>query len=114
MRNDSSEPNFLKRRTFAQGKVLADAAHLATHRLYCDALRFWRHCARPACKRHRHCCGDATSCLERGMIFVPPSQRLRARRKVIAGGTRRIPPQSHIEWQVRRGTFQEVVSWDFG
>jgi hypothetical protein len=49
----------------------------------------------------------------RGLIFVPPSQRLRARRQVIAGGPRRIAPASHIEWVIRRADFVSVASWQF-
>ncbi len=113
-RHETPEPNFLKRRSFAQGKALTDLAHIATHRLYCDALRLWRRCTKRACKRHRRCCGDPTGCLMRGLMAVPPSQRLRAQRQVIAGGPRRETPQSHIEWQVRRAPFHAVVTWTFG
>ena len=110
----TAKQSFLKRRSFAQGKALLDLAHIATRRLYCDSLRFWRSCPGRPCKRHRRCLGDPTNCLLRGLIFVPPSMRLRARKRVIAGGPRRIPPASHCEWQIRRATFQEVVSWRFG
>ena len=47
----STEQNFLKRRSFEQGKAEIDAAHIATQRLYCDALRFWRRCSLRPCKR---------------------------------------------------------------
>jgi hypothetical protein len=114
-RNKSaSKQDFLKRRTFAQGKAELDAAHIATRRLYCDALRFWRRCARPACKRHRRCLGEPGQCLLRGLPYVPPSQRLKARQQVIAGGPRHIAPATHIEWCVRREELKKVVSWGFG
>jgi hypothetical protein len=32
------QPNYLKRRTFAEGKAQVDAAHVATWRLYCEVL----------------------------------------------------------------------------
>jgi hypothetical protein len=113
LKTPSPKQDFLKRRSFMEGRALIDAAHLVTQRLYCDALRFWRRCSRPDCKRHRRCCGAPTRCLMRGLIFVPPSQRLRARRQVIAGGPRRIAPASHIEWVIRRADFVSVASWQF-
>jgi hypothetical protein len=109
-----SKLKFLKRRTFADGRALVDAAHIATHRLYCEALSFWRRCARRTCKRHRRCMGEPTGCLMRGLPGVKPSARLKAQREVIAGGPRRTAPATHIEWQVRRTALQTVVSWGFG
>jgi hypothetical protein len=110
----TTKQKFLKRRSFAAGLALVDAAHLATHRLYCDALGFWRRCTMRTCKRHRHCMGEPTGCLLRGLPYVPPSARLKAQREVIAGGPRRLPPASHAEWQVRRTALQTVLSWRFG
>jgi hypothetical protein len=92
----------------------ADAAHIATHRLYCDALRFWRHCPMRPCKRHRRCLGEPTGCLMRGLPAVPQPQRLKAQQEVIAGGPRRIAPATHIEWYLRRTELATVVSWGFG
>jgi hypothetical protein len=109
----SSKQDFLKRRSFMEGRALVDAAHLTTQRLYCDALRLWRRCSRPSCKRHRRCCGAPTHCLTGGLMFVPPSQRLRARKEVIAGGRSRIAPASHIEWVIRRAELLSVLSWVF-
>jgi hypothetical protein len=106
--------DFLKRRTFAQGKAELDAAHTATRRLYCDALRFWRRCARRDCKHHRRCCGDPEKCLGWGSIFVPVSRRLRAQKHVIAGGPRCVEPATHIEWTVRRSSFFELMQWELG
>ena len=110
----ATHQDFLKRRTFAEGYALTDAAHVATCRLYCDVLRFWRRCSWRACKRHRQCRGDPFECLPRGLIFVPQSRRLRAQQEVIAGGPRRHPPASHIEYQVRRTALQTVLSWRDG
>ena len=114
-----SKPNakkgdYMKRRTFQQGKAEIDAAHVAACRLYCDALRFWRRCDRRACKRHRRCAGAASHCLGAGHYLVPPSLRARARKEMLAGGARRLPPANHIEWTVRRLTFSELLSWTFG
>ncbi len=108
------EKKYLKRRSFAQGRAEVDAAHISTHRLYCDALRFWRRCALKPCRRHRCCMGEPTGCLTRGLLFVPPSLRLRAQKLVIAGGERRIAPATHIEWTVRRSELQKLVTWGFG
>jgi hypothetical protein len=114
--NDSQpkERKFLKRRTIAEGLAQVDAAHVATHRLYCDALSLWRRCAWRTCKRHRCCMGEPTGCLLRGLPYVPPRARLKAQQQVIAGGPRRLPPATHIERQVRRTALQTVVSWKFG
>ena len=106
--------DFLKRRSFAQGKAEIDAAHLATHRLYCDVFKFWRRCAKPPCKRHRRCVGEPTGCLLRGLTAVPGAERFKAQKEVIAGGPRRIPPATHIEWFIRRTELATLVSWGFG
>jgi hypothetical protein len=109
----STEQNFLKRRTFEEGLAQVDAAHRATQRLYCDALRFWRRCPQPRCKRHRRCCGEAARCLVRGLIHVPQSRRLSARQAVIAGGPRGLAPATHVEWFIRRADLATIVSWGF-
>jgi hypothetical protein len=118
IRSSSDTPpqrqNFLKRRSFEEGRALVDAAHVATHRLYCDAFGFWRHCSWRTCKRHRRCCGESTRCLTRGLPSVPEAKRLEAQKAVIAGGPRRIPPATHIEWSVRRNALSTVLSWGFG
>jgi hypothetical protein len=110
----STKQNFLKRRTYEAGRAQVEAAHRATQRLYCDTLGFWRRCSQPQCRRHRRCCGEAGRCLMRGLIRVPPSQRQKAQREVIAGGPRRYPPRTHFEWIVRRADFNTVVSWGLG
>jgi hypothetical protein len=113
IKRSSSQQNFQKRRTFAQGKAELDAAHLATYRLYCDAFRFWRGCAGKACRRHRRCAGDARHCLGTRFWTVPQPRRLRAQQTVIAGGARHLPPASHIEWTVRREAFAKLLAWPF-
>jgi hypothetical protein len=112
-RNRSNKQPFLKRRTFDEGQAQADAAHTATHRLYCDVLKFWRGCRNRPCKRHRRCAGEPTGCLMRNLAFVRPSARLKAQDEVIAGGPRRLPPATHIERQVRRTELQNLLSWGF-
>jgi hypothetical protein len=113
-RNETSgKQKFLKRRSYEEGRALIDAAHLATHRLYCDALKFWRRCPQRPCKRHRRCLGDPTGCLMRGLPLVPPGNRLRAQKQVIAGGPRRLAPATHIEWYIRRSALKTLVSWGF-
>jgi len=103
--------HFLKRRTFEQGRAAIEAAHVVTQRLYCDALRLWRRCKRRTCSRHRRCAGEPFRCLLRGIIHVPSSRRLRAQQQVIAGGRRRIPPASHVEWTVRRSELKTLIDW---
>ena len=76
------QPNFLKRRTFAEGKAQVDAAHLATWRLYCEALAFWRRCPSAVCKRHRRCTGEPAGCLIRGL----PQRAARGTAQGGAGG----------------------------
>lgn len=111
---DAKKGQFDKRRTFQQGKAEVDAAHVATCRLYCDALRFWRSCAERSCQRHRRCTGDAFDCLGAGHYLVPQAQRTRAARVVLAGGPRRVPLATHVEWTVRRSSFAELLHWQFG
>jgi hypothetical protein len=116
-RNDAGSArreDFLKRRTFAEGRVLIDAAHKATHRLYCDSLALWRRCAKRPCRRHRRCLGEPTGCLMRALPFVPPARRLKAQQEVIAGGPRRLAPTTHMEWSLRRTALVTLMSWDFG
>ncbi len=110
----TDKPNYHKRRSYEQGKAEIDAAHKVPHRLYCDVLRLWRRCSLRPCKRHRRCLGEPSKCFIRALAFVPPSQRLRAQRQVIAGGPRRIPLATHVEWTVRRVEIRELVSWGFG
>ena len=51
---------------------------------------------------------------DRGLIHVPPSQRLRARQEVIAGGP--APPRARDAYRMARAArrFSTVVSWSFG
>jgi hypothetical protein len=39
---------------------------------------------------------------------------VKAEQEVIAGGKRRIPPATHIEWTVRRSELSTLVKWGFG
>jgi hypothetical protein len=109
-----NEQDFLKRRTFEEGRALVDAAHIATQRLYCDELAFWRGCALRICQRHRRCLGEPTRCLVGGLIYVPQARRLKAQKKVIAGGARRIAPATHVEWFIRRTELATLVKWGLG
>lgn len=109
-----AEKQFLKRRTFAQGKKLADDAHVATWRLYCEVLHFWRSCRMKRCERERRCLGEPASCLMRGLPSVPPAARMAAEKAVIAGGPRRIKPASHMEYVVRRQPLISLFTWRAG
>src|ERR1700691_1334646 len=108
------DKKYLKRRTFEQGKKEIDAAHIATQQLYCDALEFWRQCKLRVCQRHRRCYGQPTNCIMQNFKSVPQAERLKAEQEVIAGGKRRVPPATHIEWTVRRSEVSTLVKWGFG
>lgn len=102
---------FLKRRSFEQGKQLADDAHAATWRLYCEVFAFWRKCEAKPCRRHRRCCGEVAACLMRGLPAVPAGEREAAEKAVRAGGPRRIPPATHMEYVVRRQPLPLLTTW---
>src|SRR2546421_5184265 len=52
------EKEFTKRRSVDAGMALADAAHAAVWRLYCEVFAFWRGCRVKKCRRHRRCVGE--------------------------------------------------------
>ncbi len=106
-----SEKDFTKRRTVDEGLALADAAHAAVWRLYCEVFKFWRACRVKKCRRHRRCLGAPAPCLMRGLASVPEAERQAAAAAVIAGGPRRIPPATHLEWRVRREPLPLVIAW---
>jgi hypothetical protein len=112
--NSPSEKNFTKRRTVEQGLQLADAAHAAVWRLYCEVFRLWRSCSGKKCRRHRRCLRAPAGCLMRGLRSVPEQRRLTAANEVIAGGPRRIAPATHLEWVVRREPLPALTSWRAG
>ena len=112
--NSPSEKNFAKRRTVEQGLNLADATHAAVWRLYCEVFGLWRSCSVKKCRRHRRCLGEPAGCLMRGLPSVPEARRLTAANEVIAGGPRRIPPATHLEWIVRRESLPILTSWRTG
>jgi hypothetical protein len=105
------EKDFLKRRSLDDGIKLADAAHVATWRLYCEALNLWRACKGRQCRRHRRCLGEPAGCLMRGLPGVSQAQRLDAAMSVVGGGPRCIAPATHLEWLVRREPLPKLTSW---
>jgi hypothetical protein len=105
------ERQFTKRRPVEAGLALADTAHVATWRLYGEVLRLWRVCSLKKCRRHRRCLGEPAACLLRGLPFVTPAQRLEAAKAVVAGGPRRIPPATQLEWKVRREPLPALMTW---
>jgi hypothetical protein len=106
-----TEKDFLKRRSLEDGMKLADMAHLATWRLYCETLRFWSRCKTRKCRRHRRCLGQPAACLMHGLPGVSHEQRLAAATEVVAGGPRHIAPATHMEWLVRREPLPALTSW---
>ena len=109
-----TEKDFQKRRTVEQGIKLADDAHVATWRLYCEVFRFWRSCATKRCRRGRGCMGEPARCLMRGLPSVTPAQRQAAEKAIAAGGPRRIPPATHMEYVVRRQSLPMLTTWRGG
>jgi hypothetical protein len=110
----AAEPNekeFTKRRSVEAGLQLADAAHVATWRLYCEVLGLWRGCRVKECRRHRRCLGQPAPCLMRALPGVPQARQLDAAKAVIAGGPRRVPPATHLEWNVRREPLPRLLTW---
>lgn len=106
-----NEKDFTKRRSVAEGLKLADAAHAATWRLYCDVFCLWHDCGKKKCRHHRRCMGEPAACLMRALPFIPPVRREEAAKAVIAGGPQRRPPATHLEWTVRREPLPRLVTW---
>jgi hypothetical protein len=111
MQKAPDEKDFTKRRSVEAGLKLADAAHVATWRLYCEVLALWRDCRVKKCRRHRHCLGEPAGCLLRALPVIPYARQLAAAKAVMAGGPRRIPPATHLEWNVRREPLPRLVTW---
>ena len=105
------EKEFTKRRSIEAGLVLANAAHVATWRLHCEVLGLWRVCRLKKCRRHRRCRGEPAACLFRALPSVPHAQQLEAEKEVMAGGPRRVPPATHLEWTVRREPLPSLMRW---
>jgi len=101
-RKPPNDHDFNKRSTAAHRVALADAAQIATARLYADVLWFWRQCLSKNCKRHRRCAGEVMACLRRNMPSVAAHNHEAARSWVMVGGRTRIPPASPVEQDMRR------------
>jgi len=106
-----SAKDFNKRRSVEAGLKLADAAHVATWRLYCEVLALWRGCRNKKCRRHRRCLGEAAACLLRAQPTIPQARLMEAEKEVMAGGPRRVPPTTHLEWLVRREALPRLTRW---
>jgi hypothetical protein len=105
------EKAFTKRRSVDDGLALADQAHAAVWRLYCEVFAFWRGCRVKKCRRHRRCLGAPAPCLMRGLACVPEAEQRAAAAAVIAGGPRRVAPATHMEWRLRREPLPLVMAW---
>jgi hypothetical protein len=103
--------DFQKRRTVGEGLQLVDDAHAAVWRLYCEVLGNWGSCRLGRCRRHRRCAGEPARCLDRVLPTVTPEQRLYAEKEVIAGGPRRLPASTHMEYVVRRQPLNVLTTW---
>jgi hypothetical protein len=78
------------------------AAFAAIKQLYRDVLPLWNVCDRGFCRRHHCCIADARGCLPHNWPRLNPQMQDDAYRRVLAGGPRRLPPQSRIEEELRR------------
>jgi hypothetical protein len=63
-------------------RFAAEKAH--QQRRYCDAFALWRGCQRKACRRHRVCRGDASTCLKRALDAVPRQAQWQVRQDILA------------------------------
>ena len=108
----SEKGNYHKRRTYEQGKAEIDAAHRMTFRLY--GIRCLWHRWRGGAASGSRAVSVPAACFGRALPFVPPSLQAARAKQVIAGGPRRIPLATHVEWMVRRTEIKDLVSWIFG
>jgi hypothetical protein len=97
-----------KRPSPKQYQARYNAALKATQRLYCEVLELWRSCKKPRCRRHQDCAGEPQPCLRRVYFDLPSDRHDELEAQVIAGGPRRIPPATHMEWQLRRTPLSSV------
>ncbi|HEX3502954.1 MAG TPA: hypothetical protein VHU22_06150 [Xanthobacteraceae bacterium] len=97
-----------KRYTPSEQQALYNAALAATRRIYCDVLELWRSCTKPRCRRHRRCAGEPRACLRRVYNDLPSHRHDALQAQVIAGGPRRIPPATHVEWELRQSPLSSV------
>jgi hypothetical protein len=72
---------------YAQRLVVEKALQ---QRRYCDAFALWQTCPSKACRRQRHCGGDAAGCLRRALDRVPHQVQWRARQDILAATQRNI------------------------
>ncbi len=96
---------FNKRMTPEEEVAQREAAFAAIRRLYREVLPLWRSCERGYCRRHKSCCGDDNAgrkCLARAWPLLSPQAQNRAHWQVALGGPGRLPPATHMEWQLRR------------
>ncbi len=58
--------------------------------------------------------GEPAACLMRGLPNVPATERTAAEQQVIAGGPRRVPAATHMEWVIRRQPLPMLTTWRGG
>jgi len=91
-----------KRLTPDEQVAQREVAFAAIRRLYAEALPLWRFCRRGDCRRHHMCGGEVRPCLARAWPLFPPALQETAHALVRAGGPRRLPASTHVEWLLRR------------
>ena len=97
-------PHTPKRLTPEQESVQRKAAFAAIRALFCQVTQPWQSCRRSYCRRHRCCIAEAGpgACLKRHWPLLTPAAQKAAHIDVIKGGPRRVRPQTHTEWDLRR------------
>jgi hypothetical protein len=93
---------FNKRLTPEDEVARREAAFAAIRLLYRESLPLWRVCPNGQCRRHRCCSGKVAACLRSGWPLMSAEQQAAAYKAVTAGGPRRLPPATHMEWSLRR------------
>jgi hypothetical protein len=91
-----------KRLTRDEQVAQREVAFDAIRRLYAEALPLWQFCGRGFCRRHQTCSGEVRPCLKRAWPLFPPALLETAHALARAGGPRRLPASTHVEWLLRR------------
>jgi hypothetical protein len=97
-------PHTPKRLTPEQESAQRKAAFAAIRALFAQVTQPWQSCRRGYCRRHQCCIAEAGPgpCLKRHWRLLTPAEQEQAHSDVIDGGARRLRPQTHTEWSLRR------------
>jgi hypothetical protein len=76
--------------------------HEADGRIRCNAMRFWRMCETPRCRRQRSCSGDPQACFERHWALFPDDLKEWIRGVIVAAHAGATPEQRARAGEARR------------